>query len=133
MQRILVIIFIAMGFWIIGCHKSTQPVGTLVGAPPMSIQEIIPEEGLAKLVEFTNPVVVVGPPFEVSVGVRNTNHKLPIQIQYLFEYYDSYGRNTASQNIWRYKSLPAAVEMQLKGASISEDARSWRLRIRPAK
>ena len=91
------------------------------------------EDFSADFWRFTNPLVVVGPPFEVSVGVRNTNKRKPIQIQYVFEYFDSYGRKTTQNTDWDYYSLPASVEMQLSGVSIAESTKSWRLRIRPAK
>ena len=108
-------------------------MGITDGGVAMMIQEIVPEGGLETLLRFTNPLVVVGPPFEVSVGVRNTNKRKPIQIQYVFEYFDSYGRKTTQNTDWNYYSLPASVEMQLSGVSIAESTKSWRLRIRPAK
>ncbi len=108
-------------------------MGTIPGPQPMTLREIVPEGGLSKLLQFSSPIVVFGPPYQVSVGVRSTNKRLPIQIQYLFDFFDSYGRKTNQTSDWSFKTLPPAVEVQIDGVSISENAKSWRLRVRPAK
>jgi uncharacterized protein YcfL len=115
------------------CSKVHQPSGVKSNLNETLLKEIVPLDGLDSLLLFDNIVTLVGPPFQVEVSVKSLNKKRPLSLQYKFEFYDKYRRELKPLNNWHFLSLPAAIDINLSGVAISEQAKSWRLIIREAK
>lgn len=116
-----------------GCSKSKQPSGLMETPQPMTLAEIVPQDGLDKLLRFDDVLVESGPPLKVSLSTRSTNKKRDVHIQYKFEFFDAYGKVTNPRAEWHFITLPASLGIELSGVSISEQSKSWRLILREAR
>ena len=98
--------------------------------------KITAEGGLNEYVRFGEPVVMAGSearPMRVTVPVRSTWERYPLNVQYRFEFYNDRNQPLQSNQDWRYTVLEPGIQTHFEATAIEGTARNWRLIMRPAK
>lgn len=104
--------------------------------PASAYPQLVTLEGLDEGLGFWPPIVEPSTPerpMDVTVPVRSMVD-YPLNVQYRFEFLDDLGRPLRS-NIdgWGFIHMEPRLRVVLRGNAIGDDARDWRLYLRPAR
>ncbi len=137
MNKTLAAIVLVSVFGGVGCtSEGPPPSGRADKLAPGQYPQIVPLEGLARVLRFSAPIVEraePGRPMRVSVPTRNIGGR-ELNVQYRFSFLDRGGRPLGTNQGWAYtKLIGNGVETTLEANSLEDTADDWRLELRPAR
>lgn len=89
--------------------------------------------GLGGAIAAGDVVEEAGPPLAVTVPMRALTHDDELNVQYRFFFLNEKGVPLDRDPDWHYMQMPSRSQVFMGANALDQNARTWRLEVRPAR